>query len=236
MADRHDSGERAVSPYDRRHDAAQPVARDATVVLARRHEVRPLFRAFAGSARARGCPCFSGLSRIAGHILAIAEPDRLRVAVLLRCDVEPGRDTRADCLCPDASQVARDLEPRRGGAFSRGGSVPEGARCTDHRLCRWLARIPHRNCRRRLCHQDIRAVAHPLRGSKTLAVTLLAATSSANSSPFPHPPACHKIHSAARASAGSFNPASMRSHTAPDRPHSAARPHRTLQIHMRADL
>jgi hypothetical protein len=52
----------------------------------------------------------------------------------------------------------------------------------------------------------------------------------------PDPRARLKIHSVARASAGSFNPASLRSRTALGRTLSAARPHRTLQIPCRLEV
>src|ERR1700674_4384027 len=69
--------------YDRGHDGPQSVAGDATILRPRGLEVQPIFWPFSGSAgsgRRPGLPSPSGFDR---DLLAGAEPDGLRAAVLL---------------------------------------------------------------------------------------------------------------------------------------------------------
>jgi hypothetical protein len=54
----------------------------------------------------------------APDILAGAQSDGVRAAVLLRGDAEPARDTGADRLCARVPEAAGDPERGRGGALS----------------------------------------------------------------------------------------------------------------------
>ena len=104
-------------------------------------EVQPVFRPLAGSAGSGGCPRLSGSSGRDRHLVAGAEPDRLRAAVLLWRDARPGRDPGAHPLCAGAAQAAGRAERRRGRALSRGGAEPEDPHGADDGLCRRAARL-----------------------------------------------------------------------------------------------
>jgi hypothetical protein len=78
----------------------------------------------------QGPPC------VEGRGLGIAEPGRLRAALLLRRDARPGDDPRADRLRPRAAQASDRPGRRRGGDVSGIRLEPEGARRADDGLCR----------------------------------------------------------------------------------------------------
>src|SRR6476469_270082 len=70
--------------HDRGHDRPQPVAGDAAILHQRGCEVQPLFRALAGPADPGRRSRLPGPPRLDGHFVAEPEPDRLRLALLLR--------------------------------------------------------------------------------------------------------------------------------------------------------
>ena len=70
---------------------------------------------------------------VAGRdLLAGAEPDRLRAAVLLRRDTRPGDHARAHPVCPRTPQAAGRIECRRGGGLPGSGAEPEEPGRADH--------------------------------------------------------------------------------------------------------
>lgn len=83
----------AVSPLRRRMiddmTLPQPVAGHATILPACRDKVQPVFRPLAGAAGTGGCARLPDVPGVAGHLLAGAQPDGLRAAVLLRRDAGP---------------------------------------------------------------------------------------------------------------------------------------------------
>ena len=70
------------------------------------------------------------------RLVAGAQPDGLRLALLLRRDARAAGDCRAHPLCAQAAAAAGGAERRRGRALSRGGAEPEAPRGADHGLCR----------------------------------------------------------------------------------------------------
>jgi hypothetical protein len=101
---------------------------------------------------------------------------------------------------------------------------------TDASMARVYGTVPQATDRARVCRKGASGSFQPIIHAGTLLAATLRATMRTHPPPSQDPRARHKIHSVARASAGSFNPASMRSRTAYGCPRSAARPHRTLQI------
>ena len=107
----------SASPHDRGHDGPQSVAGDPAILHSCGLEVQPIFWPFPRSAWAGGCPRFSGASRVDGDLLGVAEPDRLRVAVLLRRDARPGAIPERIPYAREPRQAAGGSRPRRSRAF-----------------------------------------------------------------------------------------------------------------------
>ena len=80
-------------------------------------------------------PRLPGPSRIDGHFVAWAEPDRLRLAFLLRRHARRGRGPRAHPLRARAAQAADRAQRRRGRAISRIRFEPEEPGGADDGLC-----------------------------------------------------------------------------------------------------
>ena len=101
----------------------------------------------------------SGSSRLDGHFVARAQPDRLRLALLLRRHARRGGRSRAHPLRARAAQTAGRSERRRGRAISRSRVEPEEPRGADHGLCGGAAGLGGRGAQGRGHRQ--RAGRHP---------------------------------------------------------------------------
>ena len=102
--------------HDRGHDDPQSVAGDAAILRPRGFEVQRIFSSLARPARPGGCSGLSGASGFEGRRLGVAEPGRLRLALLLRRDARRTDDPGADRLRPRTAQSA---PTRSCGSWSR---------------------------------------------------------------------------------------------------------------------
>src|SRR6516162_5589730 len=91
--------EPSASANDRGHDNPQSVAGDAAILPPCGVEIQPVFWALARSARTGRRARLPGSPGVEGRGVGIAQPGRLRAAVLLRRDAWPGDDPGADRLC-----------------------------------------------------------------------------------------------------------------------------------------
>jgi len=107
---------------------------------------------------------------------------------------------------------------------------------TDATMALVYANVAHATAHARVCRKDASGSFQPIIHAGTLPAPASRAAMRTDPPASPDPRGRHKIHSVARASADSFNPASMRSRTAYGRTRSAARPHRTLQIPKRGEF
>src|SRR5271165_7055552 len=108
--------EPSAPPDDRGHDDPQSVPGDTAILRPRGVEVQPVFWPLARSARPGGCAGLSGASGFEGGRVGVAEPGRLRLALLLRRDARRTDDPGADRLRPRTAQASRGAQRRRGRA------------------------------------------------------------------------------------------------------------------------
>src|ERR1700682_271087 len=92
-------------PHDRGHDDPEHVAGDPAILHQRGFVAQPVFWPLAGQTDAGRRPRLPGPSRIDGHFVAWAEPDRLRLAFLLRRHARRGSRPRAHPLRAAAAQA-----------------------------------------------------------------------------------------------------------------------------------
>ncbi len=131
--------EPSAPPDDRGHDDPQSGPGDTAILRPRGLEVQPVFWPLARSTRLGGCSGLSGASGFEGRRVGVAEPGRLRLALLLRRDARRTDDPGVDRLRPRTAQASRGAQRRRGRAVPGVGFEPERACRADDGLCSGIA-------------------------------------------------------------------------------------------------